>query len=406
MCLRMARLVGVKVFDAEDGAVELIKYNGKFYNKTDELPKKGDIALIVEEWGDQIEGEYYLVNNEDNDMYELAKSIDAEKDYVFIEGETMDADTEPHRVEIFRKQEEEQKDVEEGDLVVMLENDEQYGFEKGDKFPVKKDVDDDLYLLDNNGDERYILKGIYDYEIIGKSEIELLGKKYVYTDRKAEDGDVVVFLENTSICFCNDEPFGPVEDVSGVPMVKSIKYGYVSVYESVFNRTEDAVLVYEPKIEKKSKGMRGKSVDDFVIGMQVKVNVDKGDPKHGWGNVENNDVGKVTNVLPTHIDVDFEKQKDWSATPTELIILDEEDEEQDCKVGEIVVVLDDTCSRLNEGDIGIISEDELEKDGTVRISVPGNQARGTWRTMRRIRPANTEEKEQFIKNLVEEGAFA
>ena len=99
----MARLEGVKVFDAKEGSIEKLRYEGDIYVKTKDLPKKGDIALVNVAWGNQIEGGYYLVNNEDNDMYEFAKSDGVEKDYVFIEGEMGDANTEPHKVEIFRK---------------------------------------------------------------------------------------------------------------------------------------------------------------------------------------------------------------------------------------------------------------------------------------------------------------
>ena len=144
----MARLEGVKVFDAKEGSIEKLMYEGDIYVKTKDLPKKGDIALVNVAWDNQIEGEYYLVNNEDNDMYELAKELGVEKDYVFIEGEMGDADTKPHRVEIFRKHIvakegdliEKEVEYKVGDLVEIIEEGS-HEFEIGEVVRLNK-VDD------------------------------------------------------------------------------------------------------------------------------------------------------------------------------------------------------------------------------------------------------------------------
>lgn len=408
----MARLEGVKVFDAKEGLIEKLKYNGDIYVRTKDLPKYGDIALVVKPWGNQIEGEYYLVINEDHGLYELAKKRNKEKEHVFIEGEAMNASTDLHKVEIFRKIE----SVQAGDLIEMLEDDEAFGYEVSDRFPVFKNYEGDLYIVDKDEDKRFLAMD-YRHKVVGKSEVEKNGIKYKYVNRKAQRGDMIIPLETSSRYFTNGKLYGPV---NGYLMVIDDYGDSLSAYSKGDNRTEDNVLVYEPVIEKKSVGYRSNSMSvetEYKVGDLVEI-TEEGSHEFEIGEVVRlNKVGDPTGQ-PYRAEYLSGKDPDcpWlyghefkrfdGTLGEDDASLEDETEASTYKIGDIVVVtVEFGGSTLYEGDIGIISEDHVIS-GMFRVSVPGKENAGNIKEECNIRHATSEERKQFAINLVKEGAFA
>jgi hypothetical protein len=89
----MARLNSVKGLTNT-----VIEFEGKRFEVTTEVPQKGDIARVDKAWGNQIEGKFYRVINEDHPLF----TNDADK-YVYIEGEVGKASDKIDAVTLFRE---------------------------------------------------------------------------------------------------------------------------------------------------------------------------------------------------------------------------------------------------------------------------------------------------------------
>lgn len=76
------------------------------------------------------------------------------------------------------------------------------------------------------------------------------GVEYTLVDRKAQEGDVVVFTENTSLFMTNGKYYGPAfVGRSAESQIYGDDKDYYNVYNPKFDRKESNVLVYAPKAE-------------------------------------------------------------------------------------------------------------------------------------------------------------
>lgn len=86
----MAKLESVKVLDMKYGEILRVEYDGEIYEKVDGPAQKGDIAEVVKQWGNQVEGAFYRV-------------IQGDTDFVYIDGEACRACAGVDKVNLFRK---------------------------------------------------------------------------------------------------------------------------------------------------------------------------------------------------------------------------------------------------------------------------------------------------------------
>jgi transcription antitermination factor NusG len=121
-------------------------------------------------------------------------------------------------------------------------------------------------FLDDEGDEPYLAVSKFAFfrkEVEPAEEGVLFnGIEYKRVHREAKVGDVVVFTENTSICFTNGEMYGPVtiHETDLNLRVRGDDDIFYCVYFDVFHRTIDNVKVYEPVAKEQPL-----KVGDYVI---------------------------------------------------------------------------------------------------------------------------------------------
>ena len=145
----------------------------------------------------------------------------------------------------------------------------------------------------------------------------------------------------------------------------------------------------------------------FEKGDKVRLTLNgKENARFGLSTVKDGDVGKVIRVREndyddTVIDVEFPTHDDWTADPSELTkITDEEFASKIIKDGDIVVVIDNTSGSLNKvGDIGIVSECEYIG---CKVTVPGGSDISNKHFHRDLRLADGAEKAQYYVNKAKE----
>lgn len=114
-------------------------------------------------------------------------------------------------------------------------------------------------------------------------EVTHNGVEYTLVDRKAQEGDVVVFTNNTNVRVLNGKLYGPVKLTSGDNAIAKVyvdNYNEVLVYSEHFNRTQSNVLVYEPKAEPLKVGDYAVIVEDvmeYEAGDIVNITGERGD---------------------------------------------------------------------------------------------------------------------------------
>ncbi len=272
-----------------------------------------------------------------------------------------------------------------GDVVKVVRDESGHRAKIGDVVTIVEDEHDDhpykCKFLDGTHAGWF-----YESEVqkISEETIEHNGAEYTLVDRKAQPGDVVVFMENTSCCFENNKPYGPVKQDERGELAISSHEGTFAVYFNIYDRTPDNVKVYAPvakpkpeselrTVKRKARvGERILNIEPFIslgrykkgdeltvvesieerqgvsghivakengakildreyeviveevatlkVGDTVKLNV-KGTPKFGWGDVSNGEVGEIKEEgSDGRMYVDFPSQKGWMADPSELVL--------------------------------------------------------------------------------------
>ena len=149
----------------------------------------------------------------------------------------------------------------------------------------------------------------------------------------------------------------------------------------------------------------------FEKGDKVRLTLNgKENARFGLSTVKDGDVGKVIRVREydyddTVIDVEFPTHDDWTADPSELTkITEDESVVENIKKGDIVVVIDNTSGSLNKvGDIGIVSECG-ECGG--RVEVPGGVTSNNNHYYRDLRLADGKEKAKYhVDKAKEDGTY-
>lgn len=77
----------------------VVKFEGKTYKKIEGPAKKGDLAKVIEPWGNQQAGAFYPVINEDHFLYDEG----LESDFIFIDGEVRHSSKDLSSVEVYRE---------------------------------------------------------------------------------------------------------------------------------------------------------------------------------------------------------------------------------------------------------------------------------------------------------------
>ncbi|WP_143042062.1 hypothetical protein [Paenibacillus sp. PDC88] len=146
----------------------------------------------------------------------------------------------------------------------------------------------------------------------------------------------------------------------------------------------------------------------FEVGDTVKLSLTEGQrPKHGFGEVENGDIGKVASVSNSLITVDFPSQSGWSAKPNELTKLTAEEsaeiernkaeeaareaerakwakigrEVNEFKRGDIVEVMESGSSGYRVGLVDVVTHGD---DDVLRLST-GTDRTCPWIVSRRVK---------------------
>lgn len=149
----------------------------------------------------------------------------------------------------------------------------------------------------------------------------------------------------------------------------------------------------------------------FEKGDKVRLTLNgKENARFGLSTVKDGDVGTVIRVREsgyddTVIDVEFPTHDGWTADPSELTkITDEEFASKIIKDGDIVVVIDNTSGSLNKvGDIGIVSECEYV---VCKVTVPGGSDISNKHFYRDLRLADGAEKAQYhVDKAKEDGTY-
>src|SRR5690606_37707308 len=181
----MARLE-VQILDAKDGNITKVEFEGDVYRKVEGPAEKGDLALVVNPWGNQVKGAFYRVINEEHPLY------DGDKSWVYIRGEKQAASSFLSDVILFRKQNK-ITDFNEGDKVQLLEGGGKfplYGFEDGEIYIVRRtDYEHDKYspakcieIVNKSGKSGYALPE--QLEIFSRKKNYPIPEGYEVVDRK------------------------------------------------------------------------------------------------------------------------------------------------------------------------------------------------------------------------------
>lgn len=203
----MAKLTNVKTVDMVNGEITKVAYDGAEYTKV-ESGEKGDIAVIVDAWGDQVIGEHYFVNY---------RNVDYDGD-VFIgidKGHYRECVGYERRMNYFRK------------ISAPTLEDRVSEIER-----VQASLETEVAAL--KGEK-------------ANETIEFEGATYRKVEREAHEGDVVIFRKNTSCTATNGKTYAvlsPNEESNGVRFIGEMCGDY-NVYEVLFGRTRETVDVYE-----------------------------------------------------------------------------------------------------------------------------------------------------------------
>lgn len=303
----MAKLTSVKTIDMVNGEITKVEYDGEDYEFTDTEEEYGDIALVVNSWGDQEVGEFYNVLADRHLIFDN----DSDK-YVHIQGKRVNATCYREDVRLYRKASEtvrtnieqvgekiaetdakvdaltERVDALEkgatqlktvkrkarvGERILITNAQTSLGhYENGDILTVG---DDDFFggvKIAGDSEAPYIDHSEYEVIVEESSEtITFEGKEYTLVDRKARPGDVVEFTENTSVCFTNGKKYGPVFNMYEALHIRDDDGDYINVYATYYNRTLDTVKVYEPIAESTPEFKEGDRVKALANGQFLDI---------------------------------------------------------------------------------------------------------------------------------------
>lgn len=380
----MARL-DVQILDAKDGNITKVEFEGDVYRKVEGPAEKGDLALVVNPWGNQAKGAFYRVINGDHRLY------DGDKSWVYIYGEKQEASSFLSDVILFRKKK--ITDFNEGDKVQLLEGGGEfplYGFEDGEIYIVRRtDYEHSRYLpekcieiVNESGKSGYALPE--QLEIFSRKKDTVIPEGYEVVDRKPRVGDKIL-VTSAFMSGC--------EYTNGdILTVKKANPNNVEVEETDIGLLFSEFEVIERKDEKtlkvgdfarvvqqghRNKGKIVKIVEDdrasvypyrtqllngeaadvhsfdhlekvspeevFEVGDRVRVVMDDGEePKYDWGAVSNYEEGTVQRVRFSDeeqewiVYVDFPSQSRWMADPSELVIVEKASEQHEISKGDIV----------------------------------------------------------------------
>lgn len=266
----MAKLTNVKTVDMVNGEITKVAYDGAEYAKVDD-GQKGDIGLVVNDWGDQKVGEYYEIKLVSNDCYRIdGKQMIAAcykrrmqpfrkinvQTLPTLEARVTELETEVAALKGERVEVESPVAVKEGDEVTI-------NFDKwrihgmlvdlteGKSYKVvKRGID--LNIVDDVGDARNLFIMHPEVVTVVKSQanetIEFKGAEYRKVDREAREGDGVIFkhgIHNVA-WITKGKPYKAFKD-AGEACVAGNDGDNICVYESDYrNRTRETVDVYEP----------------------------------------------------------------------------------------------------------------------------------------------------------------
>ena len=244
----MAKLSGVKTLDMTNGEVTKVEYNGEVYAKVDGKAQVGDIVQVVDGFGRLEAGDFGEV------VHDNCRDItvpDGVGHRVIYRGK-------PDRVIVFRKVNAApyalvtDREPKAGDFVKFSQEyvDDDTDLTAGKYYKIKAVNGAFVKFDDDEIDERFKNPqhdGVEVYEKVAKSEtITHNGATYTLVDRKAQPGDVVVFMETDSDYFTNGKPYGPV--TKRMTVVDDEGDDCLPVYLGYHNRTPANVKVYEPKV--------------------------------------------------------------------------------------------------------------------------------------------------------------
>ncbi|MFJ7665276.1 hypothetical protein ACIQXW_23240 [Lysinibacillus sp. NPDC097162] len=263
----MAKLTNVMTVDMVNGEITKVAYDGAEYAKVDS-GEKGDIAVIVEAWGDQVIGEHYFVNY---------RKVDGDSD-VFIgidKGRYREYVGYERRMNYFRKISaptlEERVTSLESDVAALksgksslkgekveAHTSETSGFKEGAKVRVlglskfgrdligstgvidRPQKSDGKWSVAIDGSDYICIYAANDIELIETIEFE--GAQYRKVDREAREGDVVMLTKYSEYNYTE----GKTYLVQKYRRIKDIDGDIYDVYNSLVGRTRQTVDVYEP----------------------------------------------------------------------------------------------------------------------------------------------------------------
>lgn len=425
----MAKL-NVEVLDMVNGEITKIAYKGAEYAKVDGIVKKGDIAVVVEAWGNQKAGEFYFVDKAeydykgrgrnyvtivkgnpdecrayDTDMKYFRK-ISADKPTLEQRVETLESD-----VAALKGEKKSANTFKIGDTIKVIRNTaswgkkEKAGYHVGGQGVVKvgaigevTSVSGDFVTAkfaygDVNGDSQRKKELRFDEIELAEETIEFEGATYRKVEREAREGDVVIFSEEiaskTSYVTAN-KPYKVTLNPKGRTVFNTDGVGTYNVYRNNgYNRTHETVDVYEPieqakKVASEPKLKAGdyvkfkRSIDDTKAGKPylIEYYAERGELAF------RDDAGDWCSIAHTgEYEILSAEEAKWAKIgrkPNEF------------KKGDVVRVVDNMGVSVPIGSLATITHDQIDdKPKAKAVSTRNGDLRSFWLGVELITPVES-----------------